>query len=572
MRSTRLRPPSNHPVRLGGWTDRSGRDEQDARGATEVAEGAGALTTGAPASARILVVEDEHLVALDILKVLARMGHHPVVAHSGEEAIRRGTATPFDLVLMDVKLRGPMDGIEAARMIRASHDVPIIYLTAYADDGTFERAQVTEPYGYVVKPFNERELTAAISMTLQRHALERQRSEQQRLRQFLGDATALMAASLDYRVVARGAAELIVPRYADWCLVHLEESEHEIPSFTCTRPEGAEDGGTGAAETPRLIDAVERTMRSELLSQVTDAMLLDHLGPQHFAVVRELGPRSLLCVPLVARGRRLGALALVARSSRAPYGTAELSFIEDFADRLGMALDNALLYRQAERAIQMRDDVLAIVSHDLRTPLGAIILRASTLGVLPEMSKTADWIVRSAKQMSRLIDDLLDASAINANGGKLAIDAGIHGAGELVRDAMEMFRLHAEAAAITLTDEAPDSSVRVACDRDRIVQVLSNLIGNALKFTPERGRVTVRAELRDSEVRFEVRDTGRGIPPDQLPHLFERFWRAQNRRGGVGLGLFIANGIIASHGSALGVESTPGAGTTFFFSLPASAR
>ncbi len=551
MGARQMRTPSSHPV--------------------QSTHDAGALTTGAPANARILVVEDEHLVALDILKVLARMGHHSVVAYSGEEAIGRCTATPFDLVLMDVKLRGAMDGVETARIIRASHDVPIIYLTAYADDGTLERAQVTEPYGYVVKPFNERELTAAISMTLQRHALEKLRSEQQKLRQFLGDATALMAASLDHRVVARGAAELMVPRYADWCLVHLEESEHAILSFTCTRPEAVDEGETGAAKTPRLIDAVEREMRSELLTQVTDAKLLDDLGPQHFAVVRELGPRSLSCVPLIARGRRLGALALVAGSSRAPYGTAELSFIEDFADRLGMALENALLYREAQRAIRMRDDVLAIVSHDLRSPLSAIILRASALARQPEISDTANGIVRSAKQMNRLIEDLLDASAINAHGGKLAINVGIHAAAELVRDALGMFWLHAEAAAITLTDESPDNSVRVVCDRDRIVQVLSNLIGNALKFTPQHGSVTVRAELQGSEVRFEVRDTGCGISPEQIPHLFERFWRAQNRGGGVGLGLFIANGIIASHGSTLGVESTPGAGSTFFFSLPASS-
>jgi signal transduction histidine kinase len=564
MWSTRC---SSQGVHLGSWTEQPERDPHDGSGPHHTAE----RTSLAP-SARVLVVEDEHLVALDILKVLARMGHLSVVAYSGEEAVERGTATPFDLVLMDVKLKGRMDGIEAARILRAARDVPIIYLTAYADDGTLERAQVTEPYGYVVKPFNERELTAAISMTLQRHALEKLRAEQQRLRQFLGDASARMAESLDYQVVARGAADLIVPRYADWCLVHLEESEHEIPSFTCTRPRGADDGETSAAVTAHLIESVERDMQSQLLTEITDAMLLQHLGPHHFAVVRELGPHSLLCVPLVARGKRLGALVLVAGNSRAPYGAAELGFIEDFADRLGMALDNALLYRKAERAIHVRDDVLAIVSHDLRSPLGAIILRASTIATRPEMTKTADWIVRSAQQMNRLIDDLLDASAINANGGKLALDVDIHSAADLVHDAMEMFRLHAEASGIALIDESPDRSIRVTCDHDRIIQVLSNLIGNALKFTPERGRITVTAELHGSEVRFEVRDTGCGIQQDEIPHLFDRFWRARHRRGGAGLGLFIANGIIASHGGVLGVESTPGAGTTFFFSLPASSR
>lgn len=538
-------------------------DQPERVAAAERSEQRGTPTTGATARARILVVEDEHLVALDILKVLARMGHVAVVAYSGEEAIRTAATTHLDLVLMDIKLKHDVDGIEAARIIRATRDVPVVYLTAYADDGTLARARVTEPYGYLVKPFDERELTAAIAMTLQRHEVEKLRRDEQQLRQFLGDATTLMAASLDYRAVARGAAELLVPHHADWCLVHLAPVAGAIADFVCSRP-GDDDApfATGAAG---LIATVEATLRPQLLTEITDATLLAALGPR----VHELGPRSLLCVPVIARGQPLGALAMVRGRTRAPYGGAELAFAEDFAHRVGMALDNALLYRKAERAIQMRDDVLAIVSHDLRSPLGAIILRAGSITADVEQRTAAESIVRSAKQMNRLIDDLLDASAINANDGTLALHIGVHATAELVRGAVEMFRLRAQAAAIALIEDVAGDADRVTCDRERIVQVLSNLVGNALKFTPEHGTITVSVERCGADLQFAVRDTGRGIPADQIPHLFERFWSADNRRGGVGLGLFIANGIVASHGGTLRVASTVGEGTSFSFALPA---
>ncbi len=523
-----------------------------------------------PTTDRILVVEDEHLVALNILQVLARMGHVAVVAYSGEEAVHRAMTGLFDLVLMDIKLNGDVDGIEAARSIRAVRDVPIIFLTAYADDGTLERARVTEPYGYVVKPFRERELTAAITMALHHHTADRLRSERQQLEQFLADATARMAASLDYHTVARGAAKLLVPRYADWTLVHLADTGDELESFTHAYPDpdlGDHNRASCPCHDTRLFDALEH---SKLVIEIEHVgqTLLDSLCDHHRAVLRALDLRSLLSVPLVARDRRLGGLVLVAGRSRAPYGAADLSFAEDFAQRLGMALDNALLYRKAEQAIRMRDDVLAIVSHDLRSPLGAIMLRAGSLLAHPEVRETGDWIVHSAKRMNSLIGDLLDASAVNANGGMLAIDPRACSAAQLVDEAVEMFRMHADAASIDLTADMRDDTIRVICDRERILQVLSNLIGNALKFTAEHGTVRVSAELQATTVRFEVRDTGCGILPDQIPHLFERFWRAQNRRGGAGLGLFIANGIIASHGSKLCVESTSGVGTVFAFSLP----
>jgi signal transduction histidine kinase/CheY-like chemotaxis protein len=519
--------------------------------------------------ARILIVEDEHLVALDIQLRVERMGHRPVVTYSAEEALEVAADTEFDLVLMDIKLKGDLDGIETARQLRALYDLPIIYLTAYADNQTVERARQTEPYGYVLKPFQERELKAAIDIALQKHGADKLRTAQQHMQRFLADASARLAATLDYGAVAIDAAQLIVPRHADWCAIHLKETSDLVAAFTYTCPDGAEADGHNRPG--HLIETVERNGKPELLTQIPDAAsLLEALGAQHLDVLRELGARSAMCVPFVARDQVIGALLLVAGRMRPRYSLSELAFVEDFGHRLGMALDNAILYRAAERAIRMRDDVLAIVSHDLRTPLGTILLQAERLVDNPEFSRLGVAIMRSAHRMNRLIGDLLDASAINA--GQLTLDRRVHCAAEVAREALEMFRSQAEAHGITLVDDLPDESHRIYCDRDRIVQVLSNLLANALKFTPRGGTVTTRVEQAADGVHFEVQDTGPGIAPEQLPYLFDRFWRAQRMSKGAGLGLFISRGIIAAHGSTLLVESKLHIGSRFYFVLPEPDR
>jgi signal transduction histidine kinase/CheY-like chemotaxis protein len=514
-------------------------------------------------AARILVVEDEHLVALDIADNLSRGGHNASVVHSGEDAIRLAAAEPFDLVVMDIRLGGAIDGIEAAAVIHEASDVPIIYLTAYADDRTLDRARRTEPYGYVLKPFQERELRATIEMALQRYRGERLRWEQLLLQRFLADASARMTASLDYRSVARGAAELLVPRYADWCEIRLKRSNDVIPELTLWHPNGHH---SDPGKLPKLFENVEASARAALLTDIADDRVLgDALGVEHLDALHELGARSVLCVPLIVRDHTLGALALVAGRNRPRFADTDLEFVEDFGRRLATALDNALLYRKAERAVAMRDDVLAIVSHDLRTPLGTILLQAELVSGAPEHEKAGRAIMRSAQRMNRLIGDLLDASAINA--GHLALDVDVHCAAAITREALEMFRTSAEARDIRMLENT-DEQGSIRCDRDRIVQVLSNLLANAVKFTPRGGTITVSTTRDDSVVRFEVRDTGQGIPAEQLPHLFTRFWRAHAGRGGAGLGLFIARGIMAAHGCTLEVDTEEGVGSRFYFSLP----
>ncbi|MEO7735440.1 MAG: hybrid sensor histidine kinase/response regulator [Kofleriaceae bacterium] len=242
--------------------------------------------------------------------------------------------------------------------------------------------------------------------------------------------------------------------------------------------------------------------------------------------------------------------------------------------------EHARLYEQerraraeAEAAMRAREHVLAVVSHDLRGPLASIMIGASMLAEgMPATPETASYlkhaaaIQRATEQMSQLLNDLLDVSRIEA--GFLSLDRQPHASAELLRTTAEMFQPQVERRRLQLHVEDGTGNTHVLCDPARVLQVLSNLVGNALKFTPEGGQIILRSVRDGDVVRFSVGDTGRGIPADQLPHIFKRYWQARKAdREGIGLGLAIAKGIIEAHGGSISVESSAG-GTTFTFCVP----
>ena len=233
-------------------------------------------------------------------------------------------------------------------------------------------------------------------------------------------------------------------------------------------------------------------------------------------------------------------------------------------NRLVRALD------EARRAILSRDEVLAVVSHDLRNPLNTISLAAGAMEFPLREEQRAQHLAtiqRTVRSMTRLISDLVDASAVTSGG--LALEREPIDLGAVVRDAVSALLTQARDAGISLTHEIPPQAVRVRGDAHRLGQVLSNLVGNALKFTEEGGTVCIRLTRRDSEALVEVIDSGVGIPEDHLPHIFDRFWHtARTRRGGSGLGLAIARGLVEAHGGEITATSAAGGGSTFSFTIP----
>jgi signal transduction histidine kinase len=240
-----------------------------------------------------------------------------------------------------------------------------------------------------------------------------------------------------------------------------------------------------------------------------------------------------------------------------------------------LAADNAKLYEQARQAVRVREQILAIVSHDLRNPLGTILLTTGALSKRPAaderrrgLPQAVSRIQRAAERMMRLIEDLLDFASIE--GGRLAINRQPHEPGPLVEETLASFDSVAQEQRLRLTAEVEAGLPKIYCDRDRILQVLSNLVGNATKATAEGGHIALRVEARGNEILFAVADNGPGIGEDDVKHLFERYWRSDEAHyKGTGLGLAIAGGIVAAHGGRIWAESELGRGATFFFTVPA---
>lgn len=229
------------------------------------------------------------------------------------------------------------------------------------------------------------------------------------------------------------------------------------------------------------------------------------------------------------------------------------------------------LARDAEAATRARDELLAAVSHDLRNPLGAIYMTASLLleTSLDEETKTKQiaTIRRTANRMTRLIEDLLDASKMEV--GRFVVDPQPDPVEDLLEDAREDFEPIASGAGVALEVVPPDANLLVLADHYAVLRVLSNLVGNALKFTPEGGTVRLETSEDGERVRFAVSDTGPGVEEEAIPLIFERFWQSGPRKGeGSGLGLAIAKGIVEAHQGRIWVESEPGEGSTFYFTLP----
>ncbi|NJD10190.1 MAG: GAF domain-containing protein [Gemmatimonadetes bacterium] len=412
-----------------------------------------------------------------------------------------------------------------------------------------------------------------------RDSTERKREE--RAQQFLAEAGALLASSLDYETTLASVARLAVSVLADWCVIFIQDDDGNIRRLELVHADPRrqpllEQLRRYQLDPRRLhpVFAVLETGTTELVPQVTDTYLQAiSVSPEQLELWRSLGLTGMLVVPLKARGRTRGAMGFFA-ATRARYDTRDVKLAEDLGLLAGLAVDNAVLYREAQAAVQARDDMLSVVSHDLGNPLSAIRIGTSLLlrGIPPEERERGGWfhlesIRQSAEQMERLINDLREVKRLEA--GKVMLERRPTAVAPLLRAVHQTFAPLAGQRGLGLEWQAPDVLPPVWADRQRIVQVLSNLIGNALKFTPVGGRIVLGAVPGTGEVVFRVSDTGPGIAPEHLPHVFERFWQSRREgKQGLGLGLAICKGIVEAHGGRIWVESEAGQGTTVGFTLP----
>lgn len=409
---------------------------------------------------------------------------------------------------------------------------------------------------------------------------ERLRNEESQ--RFLVRAGGVLATSLDYESTLRSVAHLAMPHLADCCLLSLDDgaggvrtvvSVHEDPERT-KRLRAFERRRAERNNWPFPVADVMDEGRRIVKRRLTDGWERDGASDAALADdLAALGVHAALTLPLMARDRVLGALTLISTAATRQFDEGEVALAEDLAHRAAFAIENARLYQAAQQASQARDEILGVVSHDLRNPLSAISMCARVLLESPpnaadDRRELAEAILESTQLMQRLIQDLLDVSTIES--GHLKIHPRRESLGPLVDATLTMVREAADERGLLLARDLPAGLPEVHVDAMRLEQVLVNLVANAVKFTERGGSVTVRAEARDDAVRIAVIDTGCGIPPEHLPHIFDRYWHArrQSRTVGTGLGLAIARGIVEAHGGRITVESALGLGTSFIFTVP----
>lgn len=413
-----------------------------------------------------------------------------------------------------------------------------------------------------------------------RDVTDRMRVEQ--AQRFLAQATALLSSSLDTAQNLQAVASYAVPLLGDWCVVFLTDGTQGVRRAAAVHadPRAAEDmqrllelpfGGHADHPMMRTLTTGEPLFIEDFTGDVMRAWS-EHAA--HAGILERLAPRSVIAAPMIARGHTMGVLCFFrSHGTGRAQDQDDLELATEIGRRAALALDNARLYAEAQAAVLARDDVLAIVSHDLGNPLAAIRLASTVLnklltriGAQPDALQQVENIRASVAQMDRLIRDLLDVKRIEA--GFLALEKERVRIPALLAEVSESYAPIAAARSIELRTDGVVDDVLLA-DRERLLQVFSNLVGNALKFTPPGGHIILAAARNGQTVRFTIADTGPGIPAENLPHVFDRFWQARRTgRHGIGLGLAIVKGIVDAHGGSIHIASELGAGTTFTVELP----
>jgi signal transduction histidine kinase/DNA-binding response OmpR family regulator len=559
----------------------------------------------------ILVVDDLPEKLLVIETILEGLGQNVVMARSGREALRHLLDREFAVILLDVNMP-EMDGLETAAMIRSrrqSAHTPIIFITAFSDDIHTAQGYSLGAVDYIFSPVVPEILrtkvgvfvdlfkkTQQVRRQAEEHvALAREQAaraaaeEATRRSNFLAEASSVLTKSLDYDATLRGFARVLVPFLGDFGAVTVVADRlddwktlvawDDPTTGSCIRASLAR-----ADLDPVLGDLIHRVLSSghTILMPDRSSHLVDDNGTPvgEYAIQDIRFPaRSLMILPLEARGRVLGALTLATGPSDRQFGAGDLSLAEDLAGRAAIAIDNARLYRDIQEDDRRKNEFLAMLAHELRNPLAPIrnsvkILQESGIEDA-ELGWASDVIARQVEQMVRLVDDLLDISRIT--GGKIQLRMEPVDVAQIVSLALETSRPLIESRNHALTVELPNEPVWVKADQARFSQVLSNVLNNAAKYTADGGQILLTVGCEGEEAVFRVRDTGIGIPSEMLSEVFDLFTQVDRSldrsQGGLGIGLTLVRRLVDLHGGVVqALSEGPGRGSEFILRIPAIAE
>jgi predicted ATPase/signal transduction histidine kinase len=522
----------------------------------------GRLTTSLPGA---VPVEASLLLPVSVLRYVART-KDAVISDEGSSGTGRFAA---DAYLARVKPRSLL----CMPIVKQAKAIGLLYLENRASAGVFSRQRIAA----LELLATQAAISVESAQLLSGERAARASAERaERRAALLAETGTVLANSLDYESQLTALARLCVGHLADWCVIDLLEGD------TMRRAAGAHARREKeklmaellrryppSRDSPHLVARVARTGEPLIVPEITDDTLRTITQDEgHARLVRELGAKSAIVVPLVARGQTLGWLNL---SSGTPgrYGTSDLELAQDLANRAAIHVDNARLYRASQESVRVRDEFLAIASHELFTPMTALTLSLQALLRKPEVNAELSRLIvlasRQGDRLHTLIGNLLDVTRLEQ--GRLSLERAPVALGDIVRDVLRSFQ--ADLARAHCDVSVQGEGVVGFWDRRRLDQVLTNLLSNAIKFGS--GRPIEISIGRDGGLaRLVVADHGIGIEHARLPHVFERFERAvpMQHFGGLGLGLYVCRQIVEAHGGSIRVESQPGAGAKFTVELP----
>ena len=533
-----------------------------------------------PAPVGILVVDDvpSKLIAMEAL--LSDLHEHVVCVQSGADALRQLLKREFAVILLDVNMPD-MDGFETAELIRQHprlRRVPIIFMTAATDDTHELRGYSLGAVDYVLTPVVPDVLRTKVRVfvelfrmteelkqqTEERVALAREQAgrtaaeDAARRSAFLAESGKTMTRSLHLEATAKTVLELLVPDLADAAMLRLRRNGSE--TVYARHHLAGEAWGDIPPDVTHAMDAVARTLGHQLLVAPGTG------GPVMRGIVS----------PLFARGDLLGVLAIFREPAGAgSYDRPTVALIEELAGRAAIALDNCLLYREIEERDIRKEQFVAMLAHELRSPLGAI---SSAVGVMELVGgdpaeRAREIIKRQLFNLSQLVEDLVDTTRITT--GKISLSRAAINLAEAVTRCIKTLEIAGRTNGYELRVDTQETWV--FADSARLDQIVANLLGNALKYTPSGGIITIRVRTDGDRGMFEVTDTGRGMSPEALQRAFELFYqeeRSQDRsRGGLGIGLTLVQQLVELHGGTVEASSEgEGRGSRFTVRLPLSTR
>lgn len=544
-----------------------------------------------PRPLRALLVEDSEDDALLVARELRKSNFAPETLRVETRLAMEAALDQrvWDIVIADYSLPH-FSAVAALDLLRERGlDLPFIVVSGAIGEETAVAALRAGAHDFLVKG-NWARLGPAIERELHEAANRRERARANRALLFLAEASRDLSGSLDVETTLQRVTRLGVPELADLCVLDLDDEHGNLRRGAVVQAVHLDPSlarsvsllSAPASSSDHPVAVAHRTGRTQLLADLSEEGWFRLRGHDQVGPIEALKLRSLIAVPLLARGRVLGVLSFARGADRPSYDAADVALAEELAWRAALAIDNARLYAaerharaEAEKAVHLRDEFLSIAAHELKTPITS--LRANAQLMLRRLDRGSaldeERVIRAfqlidqqSDKLAQLIAQLLDISRLEA--GKLSLDRRETDLVALVEGLADGARARTDIHTVAV--RAPD---RLTADVDplRLEQVLTNLIDNAIKYSPSGGEIEIDLDLApNDEVRIIVRDHGIGIPAERRAHIFDRFYQAhvEPALGGLGLGLHISRQIVELHGGTLSAEFPPEGGSRFVVNLP----